>query len=254
LGIGEAIGRIEQAKYDFSLSTYPLPEMDDNVVKYQTEAIRKVSRENYSTPISEVEDLLHKNRTAHANDDETKIKTKGEKKTEKPRQASSVNKANEKGKGGQKHKEIQKLLQLTAHKKGFGAVIEKHIGEGQHIDLVINTGEEEIACEISISTSADHEIENIQKSINSGYKTFWCVSANEDHLRQIKDRIQKLESSSDFNLHFYTADQAKQAIQSIESKYDEKVVRGYKLKKSWQDIDNTEKDRREQTFAKVTEL
>ena len=249
LGIGEAIGRIEQANYDFSLNTYPLPEIDQEIAQYKTEAIRKVSRQRYAKPLSQIEEILNRSRSESDSDMQVPIKQEDRKEEKESKKAISVTKS--KGKGGDRHKEIQSQLQQAAHAKGLSAVIEKHIGKGQHIDILINTGQDEIAFEISISTSVEHEIGNIKKCIDAGFKTIWCISDDQNHLNQMKDKVQESFDVSNHKIKFYSVDQALKVINDFNIKTDTQIVRGYELHQSWQEIEQSEKNRRETAFSKV---
>jgi hypothetical protein len=62
------------------------------------------------------------------------------------------------GRGGEQHKTIQQRLKAAAEELGFLAVIEKEILDGDgSIDLSLERPGTAIACEISVTTSTDHE-------------------------------------------------------------------------------------------------
>jgi excisionase family DNA binding protein len=60
LGIGEAIGRIEKAEYDFNLKTHLLPAIDQDLFKERTERIRALSREKYATKYEYIKEIIEK--------------------------------------------------------------------------------------------------------------------------------------------------------------------------------------------------
>jgi hypothetical protein len=65
------------------------------------------------------------------------------------------------GKGGEQHKAMQQRIKEAADLLGFRSAIEKQIGESQEsIDLFLERGDQRIACEISVSTTIDHEVGN----------------------------------------------------------------------------------------------
>ena len=65
------------------------------------------------------------------------------------------------GRGGVQHKAIQLRIKQAAEPLGFRTVIEKQILDGQgSVDLLLERGDLTIACEISITTTIDHEVGN----------------------------------------------------------------------------------------------
>ena len=95
------------------------------------------------------------------------------------------------GKGGKQHTSLQTDLKRYAESIGLGATIEKHIGGGSHIDLVLFKGSWHAAIEISISTSAKHECKNIEKCINAGYRNVFLVAKDTDTLEVKQAYISK---------------------------------------------------------------
>ena len=79
------------------------------------------------------------------------------------------------GKGGQQHKAMQSELARAARAANIGATIEWHLGGGSHVDLHFFAEDWQIACEISVSTSLAHELENIRKCLSAGYEEVWLV-------------------------------------------------------------------------------
>ena len=61
LGRGEAVVRVERSDYDFNLETYPLPETREDSDTHIQSVIER-SRQNYGTPLAEVEELLRQAR------------------------------------------------------------------------------------------------------------------------------------------------------------------------------------------------
>ena len=248
LGIGEAIGRIEQAKYDFSLTTYPLPDIDDQDVEFKVDAIREMSRARYSISLSEF-----KTSATESNERESEIHTPEKCVQEKPTAKIQPEKNRSdslKGKGGKRHKEIQLLLQKTAHEISLGADIEKHIGDGNHIDLIINNRKKLIACEISVTTSAEHELDNIRKCLNGGYSNIWMITDDTEHLDNIQSTAKNFLNSNDFEIiQFYLVEDALSCIRSIKP-IESSVVRGRNVNLSWENVSSNEIKRRQTTFAK----
>lgn len=174
-------------------------------------------------------------------------------KVERPvESASEVRLSIIKGKGGARHKEIQSLLQDAAHAVGLGARIEEHIGDGAHIDLVINAPTGDIACEISVSTRVDHEMGNLQKCIDAGYLSIMLISEDVNHLVKMQKAVGQANFDAGLSITFYTPEEAQDVIEKLTGKVAKAtVIRGRKVKTLWSEIGNQEKERREIVLAKA---
>ena len=96
------------------------------------------------------------------------------------------------GRGGARHKSIQKRLETEAQKLGFHAEPEKQLREGSNdaADLLLKWGRIEIAVEISITTGADHEFENVKKCLASGIGRVAVVATGRKQLENIAAAMQ----------------------------------------------------------------
>ena len=73
------------------------------------------------------------------------------------------------GRGGAQHQAIQKRIKEAAESLGFRSVIEKPVLDGEgSVDLWLERTGLAIACEISISTTIDHEVGNVAKCLKAG--------------------------------------------------------------------------------------
>ena len=245
LGIGEAIARVERAEFDFNLATPPLKEIDSMLAEDKARAITEYSRQKYGTPREEVEQLIYDSHTLSKN------VLKPQKAAAEVVKASTAKKPAKRGKGGNTHKDIQERLYNTAIAHGLGATIEEHIGEGSHIDLVINSGKEKIACEISVSTSVAHEVRNLKKCIAAGYKTIFLVGDDTSHISSILGALKKqpiLQAGA--KIYIFTPDEVQRRIENLE-KQASSLVRGKKVSATWTEISADEQERKEIVVAKV---
>ena len=94
------------------------------------------------------------------------------------------------GRGGAQHKAIQHRLKESAEKLGFRAIIEKEILEGQgSIDLLLERAGQTIACEISITTTIDHEVGNVAKCFKAGFSSVAVVCVEKERLEKISAAV-----------------------------------------------------------------
>ena len=85
------------------------------------------------------------------------------------------------GRGGQQHKYLQQLVKRIVEDKGYKATIEKAILKGMgKVDVALEKHERSIACEISVTSTEDYELSNLQKCLAGGFPTL-CWSRLKDH-------------------------------------------------------------------------
>ncbi len=96
------------------------------------------------------------------------------------------------GKGGQLHRYWQSVLNVQAESNGFKATIEEQIpGRRESVDLGIEKQGKRIAVEISVTTSANQELQNIIKCLNAGYHRVITLTTEEKKMTEIQDRIEQ---------------------------------------------------------------
>ena len=95
------------------------------------------------------------------------------------------------GRGGARHKSIQKRLKTEAEKLGFAAEAEKQLAKGsmQAADVVLRRGHIAIAVEITVTTGVDHEFGNVRKCLEAGFARVAVVSTGRKHLEAIAEAV-----------------------------------------------------------------
>ena len=74
------------------------------------------------------------------------------------------------GRGGAQHQAIQRRIKKAAEDLGFRSTIEKGVLDGKgSVDLLLERAGHTIACEISITTTIDHEVGNVAKCLKAGF-------------------------------------------------------------------------------------
>src|SRR5206468_3926342 len=87
------------------------------------------------------------------------------------------------GRGGAQHQAIQRRLKHEAEALGFRATIEKEIPQGS-VDLALEKAGQSIACEISVTTTIDHEFGNVVKCLKAGFAEVAVISGRPERLKQ----------------------------------------------------------------------
>jgi len=247
LGTGEAIARVERAEYDFNLVTTPLPRLDPGAGQRVREKIVARSREQYARPRSEVEELLRGSRPeperAHpgvgpstpseVRRSASESPTPGQPSVEHPTPVKPPT-GRERGRGGTQHKYLQELIRRWAESNGWRAEIEERILHGLgSVDVALRKGERLVACEIGVSTTPEHELQNVQKCLAAGFEQVAVVSSERRVLNQIQALVTgSLSEAQVLRVRYCTPEELFDYLDGVEtaSRSTEQTVRGYRIK------------------------
>ena len=209
LEAGQAVARVERSDYDFNLNV-PLPaEPDANAATARRQEVITVSRKKYGTARADIETMLAKSRESAPAVAPTSLPAKPVVEVPKaveppaiveitPPAVADIPKPKAEplavkhepprdlGRGGAQHQAIQKRIKEAAEELGFHSVIEKPVLDGQgSVDLWLERTGQAIACEISISTTIDHEVGNVAKCLKAGVPKVAVICLDEERLRKI---------------------------------------------------------------------
>jgi hypothetical protein len=222
LETGQAICRIEKADNDFNLAV-PFPEsVDPGKTDATRKAVIAASRTKYATPRADVEAaLLAKFKSQEFEPKAAKLKpappppptvaevnvsevpkpmvSEKEKPIVEPPNVPTPIVAEvilkpgtprDLGRGGAQHKALQARIKRAAEELGFRSVIEHPVLEGLgSVDVWLERAGEGIACEISITTTIDHEVGNVEKCLKAGLPKVAVICLDEERLRKIRAAI-----------------------------------------------------------------
>jgi hypothetical protein len=219
LEVGQAIARVERSDFDFNLSV-PLPEkVEEEEAAERRQEVITASREKYGTPRAQVEAALLRASEIEKPAEkvipkppivevkppvadqaptkialpapppppivappETKSASVPERKT--PRVPTDL------GRGGAQHQAIQQRIKHAAEILGFRSTIEKQILDGQgSVDLLLERSGQTFACEISITTTIDHEVGNVAKCLKAGFPGVAVICIDEERLKRIEAAV-----------------------------------------------------------------
>ena len=274
LGTGQAICRVERSDFDFNLSV-PLPEEPpEEEAAARREAVIAASRKKYAVPRAEIEATA-------------RLAVEPERPRDKPvpksvaadgppaqsprpvivqvpaapvppsRPAVAERKAPatppDLGRGGAQHQAIQQRIKKAAEKLGFRSTIEKEILEGQgSVDVLLERADQTVACEISLTTTTDHEVGNVAKCLKAGLRNVVVICVEAERLRKIATAVAgSLGESAAALVQYYQPDQFiahLEALPSPEMKAEArpKKRRGYTIKRSAAELSPEEQKQREE--------
>jgi type IV secretory system conjugative DNA transfer VirD4/TraG family protein/type IV secretion system coupling TraD/TrwB family protein len=273
LSIGEALCRVEQSAFDFNL-TSPLPlETSSLDAKLRRNQLIDLSRKMYGVPRQEIEAAIEKEtqetfgkkifteeifpketkEIVVPKDSETEISKKRVVKT--PTDQEVLDDGPLLGRGGPQHKYLQQLIKKVAEERGYRALIEHQIDNGAgHIDVALLSDKIKIACEVSITTSVDHELGNIQKCIMAGFDPVILLASETKHLRKLQSYIEPRLSETEVpKVRFFLPDDFVAFIDQhgSENPKKETIVKGYKVKVNFKALDEKDQKARRESIAKI---
>jgi Type IV secretion-system coupling protein DNA-binding domain len=160
------------------------------------------------------------------------------------------------GKGGAQHQAIQRRIKEAAEGFGFRSVIEKQLSESQEsMDLLLERGDQKIACEISVTTTIDHEVGNVTKCLKAGMPTIAIICLDEGRLRKIAAAVSgSLGAAASTQVSYYLPDQFLAYLETLPLPVPKDSVttrQGYKVKRSAPKLTLLEQQQREHIANRV---
>lgn len=272
LGIGEAICRVERAEYDFNLKTLPRPEGESVEAEQRRERIIQLSREKYATKRETVEVEMRRGAVVSVSPS-TPIPEPVIEKTEEPivervsparvetraevkEKVKTVPKAPVTlGRGGQQHKYLQHLIKKIAEDKGYRAVIEKQVLGGLgSVDVALERDGATIAIEISVTSTADQEVANIEKCLQAGFDKVVLVCSERKFLTKAEGLIAaRLQPEDLARIQFICPEEIFAFFEGLAAQgaSHEGTVRGYKVKVGYKAVSEGEKTARKQAISRT---
>lgn len=122
----------------------------------------------------------------------------------------------ERGIGGNQHNLIRERIEAVARTLGYYPAREKLTPDGGKIDVALDRGKETIGCEISFSTTIDHEVGNVAKCLKAGCVHVAVISTSEARLAKIQQAVSVCLPVEQFRqVGFYLPDQFLAHLQSL---------------------------------------
>jgi hypothetical protein len=153
------------------------------------------------------------------------------------------------------HRYLQNLIKKIAEDKGYKATIEQLALGGQaKIDVALERNGKKIACEISMTSTDEQEVKNIEKCLAAGYEKVILSSPEKKTLVSVKALVSETLSISDQAKILYLQpeellhhlDELEAAEQSKEER-----IKGYKVKVQYQATKEEEKKAKREAVAQV---
>ena len=137
------------------------------------------------------------------------------------------------GGGGVRHKAICQIIKECGEGAGFRASLEETIlgGEGR-VDVILRRDDTTLCCEISVTTSKEHELQNVRKCLTYGVGRVLVVASIPRHLTSLERYITaNLSESEQALIDYLLPDDLPAYFEKLTlgSGAAETVVRGWKV-------------------------
>jgi excisionase family DNA binding protein len=220
---------MERAEYDFNLKTIPLSAVDPALAESRRERIVASSRERYATKREEVEAMMRARHTPSDMEAESRSRKSGVRgEAAGPSGEPTLERPEEKlpralqtpGRGGEHHKYLQQLVKRWAEARGYSVTIEKPILDGLgSVDVALEKGGRRVACEISVTTNAEHEIGNVQKCLAAGFDEVILISSEKKVLTPVRHALVTALSTAQYRqVKFLSPEETFTFLEALEAK------------------------------------
>jgi hypothetical protein len=138
------------------------------------------------------------------------------------------------GRGGSEHTSLQQLIKLWAEGMGYRATIEGPVLGTRAADVALAKGEMTIAVELCVTTDPVHELGNVRKCLDAGFRYVVAMSPEPNRLVRLQEVIgQQLDEAELERVRFCSMDELFTFVQGLEisAAQDEQMVRGYRVKR-----------------------
>jgi hypothetical protein len=261
LGVGQAICRMERSEHDFNLNTMPIAAVEVEVASRQRERVIAVSRERYAhrrevpaqampPPAVPVQQQLAADRPRVI----VSTAPTAMPPIPPPPRAIEHEAVPRAGRGGAQHKYLQQLIKRWAESHGYRVTIEQRILDGLgSVDVALEKGDQRIACEISITTSAEHELGNIQKCLVAGFSYVAVLATEKKTLTKIekaakgfpKIDLDRIRFVMPEELFAFLEEREKEPVSAVQT------VRGYTVKVKVNPVLHDDQKAKRQVIAKT---
>jgi Type IV secretion-system coupling protein DNA-binding domain len=262
LRVGEAIARIDNAQGDCNLKTYLLPPITSELASERHEAISARSRERYAVrreepqrrePAPVVEAEVSRAAPAAREVPSVPATPPSSQPSPSPRERRPSPAApTPLGRGGPEHQYLQELVKRWAETKGYRATVEEPLPSGGKVDVALRREGHTIACEISVTTGAEHETGNVEKCLAAGFDEVVLLSLSRGTLGKVREAVEaRVEEKDRQRLHFMSPEEFFTFLDAPEPEAKETTVGGYKVKVRYRPAEGEAATRKSRAVSEI---
>jgi Type IV secretion-system coupling protein DNA-binding domain len=258
LRVGEAIARIDNSQGDCNLKTQLLPAVATETAAERREAITARSRERYAVRWEEsrrAEPAREVLTPPVASREPQRVPETAPAVPPQPpareRRAAPAPPA-PLGRGGAEHQYLQELVKRWAEAKGYRATLEEPLPSGGRVDVALRREGHALACEISVTTGAEHETANVEKCLAAGFDEVVLLSLHRGILGKVREAVEAKVSEQDRAcLHFMSPEEFFTFLDAPEPEAKETTVGGYKVKVKYRPAEGDAATRKSKAVSEI---
>lgn len=156
------------------------------------------------------------------------------------------------GRGGPEHQYLQELIRQWGQARGFRVIIEKSLPNGGQVDVALEREGLSIACEVAVTTTLDHEIGNIEKSLTEPFDYIAVVSLKRNFLRQLENALpSRIAETERKRVKLLAPEELLALLDELPVRATEQRVAGYNVRVRRRVSDPAEMQTRKQTVGGI---
>jgi hypothetical protein len=145
-------------------------------------------------------------------------------------------------------------VKRLAQDRGWQVTVEKSVLDGTGaVDVALEKDEQRMACEISVTTSVEHELGNAQKCLAAGYDRVLLIVSEKKNVSQIERALAKdLSPESRARVQVLQPEDLVGYLDALVTlEPAEQTVRGYRVKVSYKRVGKAEENAKRQAISQV---
>ncbi len=262
LRVGEAIARIDNSQGDCNLKTHLLPAVAPETAAERREAITARSRERYAVRREErqraAESEPEVTRPAAPRTERTPPPVPTKPAPTPPQPAPARERGTPPiappplGRGGPEHQYLQELVKRWGEAKGYRATVEEPLPSGGRVDVALRREGHSLACEISVTTGAEHEIGNVLKCLEAEFDDVVLLSLHRGTLGKVRQAAETRVAEKDRGrLHFMSPEEFFTFLDAPAPAATETTVGGYKVKVKYRPAEGEAATRKSKAVSEI---
>ncbi len=159
------------------------------------------------------------------------------------------------GIGGGRHRDIQNEIKKVAQQNGFLSLIEHPTPDRTgKVDVHLERQGIKIACEVSVTSTAEHELGNIKKCLSAGYNRAVLCSPDEKILSKVRKlALKNLKEPEQQKILFFLPEELTSYIieEAAKAASVAQTIRGYHVKSHLKPVTGEKKEAKRKSIFSV---
>lgn len=146
-------------------------------------------------------------------------------------------------------------MRRWGEERGFRASVEHQLPDGGRVDVALELEGLRLACEISVSSTAEHETGNVRKCLEAGFDRVVVVSLRKRLLGELGKRLKEELSESEQNqIELLSPEGLLELLERLAPDDSEDTIAGYKVNVSYREPTEIDTRARQRAVSEVIKL